>query len=333
MFAEVAGPTCARDVPALFGALASSVPPELYLGARNDGVIPWPRYTDSIANRMGVGEHFQGIARTGRHAIVSAGVMHGPPTSQLVVIEMEDRGAAVRLAPARAGDRVAAVIDVDPALWHAGGIQIAHDVLAVALFGDDPVSGELRFFDVADPTAPREIAGARVARARKLYAAGLARLDDGRWLALAWDDEHLELLRSRGADLAGGFDDDALFIEPGDVAGGFQGGGCGLGCGTYQSVNLLRDCNGELFAVGTRNEQKAAPAIPGPDIAGLYRLTLGSSAASLALVEHRTFTCADQQCNFAAAAGIHLIDEHQLVLYSAYHWLRNDGARLLFNEL
>lgn len=330
---------CVDDVPSRFRAIAAEVPPSRYLGAHN-AVIPWPRYSDGIENNLGAGEHFQGIARVGNHLIVSGGVMNGPRTSQLVVIEMGGRDPAARFAPAAStgaalaeGDSVVAVVDLDPVLWHAGGIQIADEILVVALETGDPPTGELRFYDVADPTSPREL-GPRIARDRKLYAAALARLEDGRLLAISWDDARLELVRSRSADIGDGFEDGSFTIHPDDVVGGFQGGPCGIGCGSYQAINLVPDCAGGLFLVATRNAQQLAPVLPGDEVASLYALTFAADGApSLALVERRSFHCADRQCNFAAAAGVHVLNAENLLLYAAYHWLQEGGARLRFNEM
>jgi hypothetical protein len=45
--------------------------------------------------------------------------------------------------------------------------------------------------------------------------------------------------------------------------------------------------------------------------------------------DRRRFGCHDRQCNFAAAAGVYVLDGH-VALYAAYHWLQDD--RLLFDE-
>jgi hypothetical protein len=226
--------------------------------------------------------------------------------------------------------------DLEAVLWHAGGFQIADGVAAIALAGDDGNAGEVRFYDVAESLAGdgsgalREL-GPRIVRDHKLYAAAMARDVDGRFVIVTWDDEQLEVHRSLTARLDDGLAEETAIIDPDDVDD-FQGGGCGLGCGTYQSINLVRGCgDGALFIVATRNTNKLAPSIDGDDLASLYALTLaGPTAATLALVDRRAFTCADRQCNFAAAAGVHVVDQDRLALYGAYHWLQDD--RVLFNE-
>jgi hypothetical protein len=237
------------------------------------------------------------------------------------------------LASANADDRIVAAIDLDGDLWHAGGIQVHDGVLAVPLTGGDPVAGEIRFYDVVDPTGPQEL-DARIARDRSLYATALTRFADGRFLVLLWDDDVIELVRSASADLADGFDAAPTIIATADVDGGFAGGGCGLPCGTYQAMNFVRDCDGRLFVIGTRNEQKAAPVMAGADLATLYELTgADGDAPAMSFVARREFACDDGRCSFAAAAGVYIVDDTHLALYSAYHWLQDDGARLAFDEL
>ncbi len=307
------------DVAARFREIPVDVAPAHQLALDNDEVLPPPRYTDSAANLFGLTEHFQGLQRLGSMLVLSAGVANGDRMSHLVLLDGDAR-------------RVMGAIDLDPVLWHAGGIQLAGTLAAVPLAGDDSFVGEVRFIDLAAAAAPREL-DLRIHRAHKIYAAGFAREPDGRVVVLLWDDEQLELFRSRSATLEDGFGDESAVVFPADVIGGFQGGGCGLGCGTYQSVNLLVGCGGALFIVGTRNSNKAAPAIPGDNLASLYALTWPrdeGAAATLELVERRSFTCADRQCNVAAAAGIAVLDRDRLALYAAYHWLQDD--RVLLNE-
>lgn len=328
---------CVTDVPGRFAALATDPAPEQYLSAINGGVLPWPRYTDSAANSFGFLEHFQGLQRIGRYLLVSGGVAYGPPTSQLILVEMGSRGADETWAPPAGGpafvpapeDAIVATFDLDPTLWHAGGIQVADGIVAVPLAGDD-VPSELRFYDLSDLSAPRELAP-RVVRDHDLYVAALTRMPDGRFLALWWDDVVMELTFSLTSDLDDGLDETSALIVPADVAGGFQEGGCGVACGTYQAMNLVRDCGGPLFLVATRNSEKLSPTIPGDNLASLYELGWAGGEPTMSLVDRREFACHDRQCNFAAASGVAVLGD-DLALYGAYHWLQDDGTRLLFQE-
>lgn len=326
---------CVEDVPARFAALATEVDEARYLSARNDGVLPWPRYTDSIDNSFGLLEHFQGLQRVGNRLLVTGGVAYGERTSQLLVAEMGSRDPDGPWAPVGAppfapdGDGLVAAIDLDPVLWHAGGFQVADGVAAIPLAGDDPNAGEVRFYDLSDVLAPRELSP-RIARPHDLYVAGIVRAADGRFVVLVWDDEVIELHRSSTTDLEDGLADASVVVTPADVDGGFQGGGCLLGCGTYQAMNLVLDCAGSLYVVATRNETKLSPTIPGDNLASLYELRWDDGSDPLMrFVDRRTFGCHDRQCNFAAAAGVSVLDGH-LALYAAYHWLQDD--RLLFDE-
>lgn len=321
-----AGPICVDNVPVRFADLPTNVDPSRYLSAHNDpAILPPPLYTGSLR------EHFQGIQRRGRTLFVTGGVEGSDARSQLIAVEMGSMSSSAAWTRTSVQvsdqDRVIAANELDRTLWHAGGFQLAGNIAAIALETDG--AGEIRFYDVSDPRALREL-GPRVVRTHKIYAAAIVQSFDRRFDIVAWDDEMLEVFRSSSAELEEGLASASSIIRPEDVSGGFQQGGCGVGCGTYQSINLVLDCEGTVFMIATRNSQKTAPTLPGSNFASLYQMTVGTSSASLQLVDRKDFECHDRQCNFAAAAGIHVLEDRSLALYSAYHWLQD--SRLLFNE-
>lgn len=333
--------SCIDDVPLRFSEIPTEIAPggdtSRYLGARNS-VIAWPRYTSDSSNSFGVGEHFEGVQRFGRKLLLTgAGKFFTPSTSHLVIIEMGTRSETGAWAVPAYGhdwqsppmeDRITSLITLDTTLWHGGGIQVNEDVLAVPLYGDASGS-EIRFYRLSDP--PQELTTAKITRASsEAKAVALTRQPDGRWVLLAWDDSSLDFFVSNTARLEDGFPTTFSSVTPAMVSGGFQGGGCGLPCGTYQNVNFVKQCDGALFFIGTRNTQKGAPTVPGQDFASLYRVEL--TGPSVTFVSRREFFCHDQQCNFGAAASPFIQDSTHLVLYGASHWLHDGNSRYNFNE-
>jgi hypothetical protein len=324
-----------------------------YLGARNT-LIPWPRYTSQSENNFGLEEHFQGIQRlgawdhtTGRHFVLSGGIKNGTPQkSQLIVFEMgtqpatgpwalPDYGYDYENPPA--ADRTVAVVDIDTTYWHAGGIQALNNLVAVPLYGDGTGS-EVRYFDLQVPTAPVELSGIRLSRPHTTSnAAALTVLPNGYYMTLVWDDQNLEFHLSNSTDVLAGFQGGFQRVAPAEVVGGFAGGGCGSsGCGTYQSINFVNQCDGTVYLVAARNTQLASPTVTGTDYASLYRVTWpgGDYGAkpTVTWVKRRQFYCYNQQCNFGAAAGVYANDGDHLYLYGASHWLHNGNARYNYNE-
>lgn len=320
-----------------------------YLGANNYGSIPWPRYTSNKANRFGLGEHFQAIQRIGRYIVVSGGIKNGNPRrSQLVVIQMGSQSETAPWALPRyhnqynyknphPADRIVKVVNMDERLWHAGGIQFVGHVLAVPIFGNEGDS-EVRFYDFETPKNPKLIPEITIKRpSAKSNAVAVSRLVDGHYVALVWNDTWLDFHVSRTTDIRDGFRPNALSIHRDSIPGGFQDEGCGItGCGAYQNLNLVRQCDGKLFLVGMRNTQKGSPTVTGKDYATLYRLDWTTSGYQrpprVTKLRARQYYCYNQQCNFGAGAGLYVADRDHLWLYGASHWLHNGNRRYNFNE-
>lgn len=317
-----------------------------YLGARNDGIIPWPDYTSTDDNELGLGEHFQGIQRIGQHLILSGGIKTGIRRSQLIVIKMRTQSESGPWALPKYGfsykkpppeDRIAIVVDIDRLQWHAGGIQAMGDVIAVPIYGDGAGS-EIRYFDFSNRNnGPTEIEGIRLTKSdMKSKAVALTQLQNHHYMTMVWDDENLDFHYSNSPDIGNGFQTAYTRVNKGDVQGGFQPGGGGIsGNGTYQSVNFVRDSDNTVYFVAVRNQQKASPTFPGKDFADLYKVSWPNgyeAEPEISRVEHKQMYCYNGQCNFGAGAGIYIDDEQHLFLYGASHWLHGGNARYNFNE-
>ncbi len=340
-------PSCIDDVPLRFSQIPRHVEAAQGLAADQKDVIPWPRYTSSLQNHGGLNEHFQGIQRVGHYVLLTgSGKYFEPATGHLVVLEMASRsevgawslpnGSASATTPSST-DRIVALVDLDLENWHAGGMQRFDEWLAVALYGDETTRSVVRFYGLEDPTKPREVTGARIERdASSVKAVAGTRLADDRYLVVTWDDVTLDFFLSKSTRLEDGFSQAPNVVTQAEVAGGFQGGGCGVsGCGTYQNVNFVRQCDGTLFLVGARNEEKASPTLKGNDLASLYRVDLPDgveNAPRITFVSRFSFSCEDERCNFGSGAGIHVLDPTHLALYGASHWLHDGNARYDFTE-
>ncbi|MDX1650231.1 MAG: hypothetical protein R3263_10290, partial [Myxococcota bacterium] len=330
-----------------------------YLGAHNR-VIPAPHYTSNVANSsvqldwkavdFGA-EHFQGVQRKGRHLILSGGMKYTEPQrAQLIVVEMGSRPAegpwSIPAYPAshkdpHPADRIVSVVDLDQRLWHAGGIQRDGDVLAVGLFGGG--ASQVRFYDVRDPTRPVEIEGARIARRAKSHAAGLTTLADGRHLAVAWDDAHLDFYRSRSPDVADGFEPGFQRVHKREAEGGVTPGGCPddveaalhgrVGpCGTFQNVNLVTDCDDDTYLLGFRNTNKNILG-EGGDFAALYEVRWPGgydAKPAVRLVDRKHMYCYGP-CNFGGGAGIYRAGS-AFFIYGVAPYLHGGNDRVNFNE-
>jgi len=317
-----------------------------YLGARNDGTIPWPDYTTSGDNELGLGEHFQGIQRIGQYLILSGGIKTGIRRSQLIVIKMGTQSETGPWALPRYGfsykkpppkDRIVKVVDIDRVKWHAGGIQAMGKIIAVPIYGGPPGSG-IRYFDFSVPeNGPVEIEGIRLTKSdMNSKAVALTQLPNDHYMTMVWDDEYLDFHYSNSDDIQNGFQTTHTRVHKNEVQGGFQPGGAGIsGFGTYQSVNFVRDCDNTVYFVAARNQQKGSPTFPGDDYADLYKVLWPNgyeARPEISLVDHRQLYCYNQQCNFGAGAGIYVDDEQHFFLYGASHWLHGGNARYNFNE-
>ncbi len=246
------------DVPTRFDA----IPPKIrrsaiagstrrYLGARNNDTIPWPDYTSSHDNELGLGEHMQGIQRIKQHLIVTGGVKTGIRKSQFIIIKMGSQSALQPWSLPKYGypykkpderDCIVKVIDVDRSLWHAGGIQAVGDVVAIPVYGSDKKKpgSEVRFFNFDNPESPKELTGITLVKPDiESKAIAMTRTPDNYYVLMVWDDQVLDFHRSKTTVITEGFSETPVRLRKSEVIGGFQPGGGGQsGTGTYQSLNF-----------------------------------------------------------------------------------------------
>jgi hypothetical protein len=280
----------------------------------------------------GYRQHWQGIQRTGfgagRHFFVSRS---GSGTAVLVVRfgSAPDAGGrlatdTILIAPPE-GDQVVSRIPFDSGFAHAGGLALAGTVLAVPMDGRN--RSQVAFFDVSDPEAPRRIGGLDHSTARppssrdEASAVAMARLSDGRYLLVlgVHSSKIVEFYRSHTPWL----DDSAPAF---DHLGILRG----LGVGGFQNLALLSQCDGSLFLVGTHNTAVPPPSRGrdhlhwyhlGPGPGGMPRLKKGGE---------RWLHC--DHCSLAAAAGLFVTPEREVLLYATEFWNRKEGDWVAVEE-
>lgn len=293
--------------------------------------------------------HWQGVQRLmthgGRYLAISRSVEDADVG--FVVVEMGSRdgsGARFRsnrlqpnvtalVTPPPAEDGVVVQVPRDPEFHHAGGIQALGNFLALPVERSDvinPVTGEIiapgaskvLFYDMSDPLAPRRMATEvdHTLLADAAGAAFIARLADDRILVGIGrgDSTVLDFYVSSGSEL------ETAVFEPfdewgrGEARSDLPDGDDNFAA--YQSINLVTQCDGTLFLVGTH--ENTAIGV-GRDFADTFRLENGAGDdVVITKVARRHLRC-EGQCNLDAAGGVYLDPEGQILVYGTEH--DNDG--------
>ncbi|HYC33377.1 MAG TPA: hypothetical protein VEB59_13910 [Gemmatimonadales bacterium] len=295
----------------------------------------WPRYTDTGDNGGGLDNHFQGIQRLRApgYAVMSGGDPH-QPRSHLFVIRMGSRGAAAMwgsnllqssLPPV--DDVFVARVDLDATLWHAGGMALLGDVLAVPIESSDRGGSRIEFLSFRDPVRPTDLGSGIPRRGPKAGAVALTRMDDGRFLAAVWSDSeltapgrHLDFYLSTGPTLlrTGWFGPVCFTTEVAAIP-------------KYQTIALLWNVDEagrrtDLFLLGFENGARQSPDPRGPNYGNIYHVTLpaelGGPGATLELAplgDRKIFRCAERFADMDAATGAYRSPTGTFGVYCAYH--------------
>jgi hypothetical protein len=259
----------------------------------------------------GLFRHFQGIARLARE-----------DGTWLAVSRSGSPNAVALVGPSG----VVSEITGPQGLTHAGGIQVLGTVLAVP-FEHKQGQSRVVLYDVADPARPRvlyELDRSDVPAPSEpghASAVALSRLADGRLLMIVGvrSSKVLDIYVSNHADLgAPGLD----FTRVGTLQDAIDG--------RFQSHNLVTQCDGSLFLVGAYNTGFPAPAL-GHDRLRWYRLGT-SRDGGVELIEAGTRRVDCRRCNFAAAAGVFVTGEGELVLYGIEHGGSGPGRTMSYEE-
>jgi len=139
---------------------------------------------------------------------------------------------------------------------------------------------------------------------------------------------------SKSAQFTDGFLGTPVRWQRGELAAGKDGD---HNFGDYQSIQIVTQSDGNIFLIGLHNTSPTAPTIPGRDFVDLFAVTFPPSVLdaeptlakpAITKVGKRQMFCHDLQCNMDGAAGVHVTDAGQLVVYATYHWRSGGIIRL-----
>ncbi|MGH7553680.1 MAG: hypothetical protein ACREMQ_11705, partial [Longimicrobiales bacterium] len=283
--------------------------------------------------------------RDGRHFVISGGDLNEPASHAFIARIASGQGVGpwgcniLLSREPSLGDSVVRTLAFDRDLWHAGGLALLGDVLAVPIEGD--LRSRIIFIDLGDLEKPVRIPSDIERPDRKAGAVALTRRTDGRFVCAVWCEVQaprprgrIDFYLSRDDDLRAGFLGQPLEWRYGDVALPVPRPGESAPeprDPAYQCINFVTDSSGALYLVGTENGSEKAPIFGGPDRADLFRVELPASFGVVAgppplltRISTRRLFCRDDFGNFDAAAGLYVDPEGRLHLYSAFHW-RMDG--------
>lgn len=319
---------CIPDVSAGVAALGS--PDAELMGFRMNG--------QQGLNRLFA--HWQGIQRVpggdGRWLVLSrsrsdAGFLMVHLGSRA---EGGDRFGSNRVSPDRAPgetppppeDGVVRALPAPEGFTHGGGMQMLGQVLVVPFEGGGRHS-VVAFYDLSRPEAPRLL---HLLRHEGLpppsdpghaSAAGLVKLADGRFLLLV--GEH----SSKVLDF---YVSDGTALDPAELTFRWITTLKGVVTGGFQNMNLVTQCDGTVYLVGTHNTSLPPPAL-GSDMIRWYRLANGAdNQLEIHLEGTRHLVC--RRCNFAAGAGLYVNPSGEVLLYAVAHNDAGPGGSVEFEE-
>ncbi len=290
--------------------------------------------------------HYQGIQRFGKFILVTGNTSR---SGEILIAEMGSRPASGKFRSNRissnsppSNDRVVKVLDVSQRLTHAGGFQVTGKVLAVGVEGNG--RSEVVLYNIENPRNPQELY--RIARnsaaggfndAPSAGAIALEQRRDGRFLLLVGraNSNVLDMYLSQNGNIRS---NTFALIDSWHER---ELQGMDREFGNYQNINLVRQCDGQLFFVGLHKNINVGGAVRGgQDWADLFKVEVqerGGTGKSntesyrtvVTKVANRHLYCRDI-CDFDAGAGIYVSPQHSLFIYGIEHWRHNGIAR--FNE-
>lgn len=316
---------CARDVVATVDALAADgAALGFHSGTDQQGqIIPWPRYLAIAENTFGLNNHFQSVVRlpNAPYVIVSGSNIDSG-NAQAFIASIGSRPIRGRwgtnvtdTALPAPTDQIVRGLTLMTERWHAGGMSAMGSIVAIPIESDG--SSDIQFWDFRDPTDPEEI-GSLIARPDDQAAAvALHRLDDGRIVFIARDKQIVDVYVSRTPFLEDGFDSEDYVRW--DSPSGLDG------MNNAQNIDLVRDCDGPLYLVTSRNTSIAAPIVPGSDHIYVFEVELpdpeAGTSGGFELVLDKEVSCdSGFLCNLDAAGSAFVTDTHELIYYGGRHF-------------
>lgn len=323
-----------------------------------------PRYGDFIAvtenNKIkedpytGIHNHFQGIQRLkgGNRFVISGGSQKDHHAHLFIVklsyfhLDLKNRkslprrfktgpvGSNVLIKEKIPGvDVLEDIICLETGrYWHAGGISLSGDILAVPLENRDEDKSVIAFYNFNNVKKVQRLKNMIIRSSGKCGAVALTQLQDGRLLCVSWSDDdnkpdRFEIYISKSSKRPFLFGK-AITVNYRDVKNKPEGKS------KFQSIQLLQQKDGKLFLFATQNTNKLAPKFNGNNEALLFQLKLGETPKrtrpTITFLIKRRFAQGGSYFNFAAACGVFVNKQNKLALYSGHHW--RNKKRIRFAE-
>ena len=294
-----------------------------------------------IENYTGLNSHFQGIQRlkSGQYIVLSGGDIN-TPSSHLFIARMGSRSEQGRYRSnllqhgiPDSQDQIVSVISIDDQMWHAGGISVMGDVLAVPL--EDNNSGKIIFYDLTNPENPVLIDHYIDRPTSKSGAVALTELTNGQFLLAAWSDsddqeKRIDFYLSNSTDFSQGFDSSSYTTWYHTQVQAVES--LEANFSDFQTINFINQFDGRLYLAGLHNTSAAAPVFNGADWVDLYTVDFPDgdyqAVPVIKKVANRHFYCEDNHGNFDAAAGVYTDSTGSLGVYSAYFWKEDNQVKI-----
>ncbi len=333
------------DVPLEFARLSEVG--ERLLIRDDDKLIPGDKYTPRNSDTNLARNHIQGIQRLGETGLIvlSAGDAVDR-AAQLLFVEMDaarqsgPMGTNLLSGDPPGTDQLTGMVSLAKGdYWHAGGMSLLGDVLAIPLEALDSGASRVVFLNMANPQEPIFF-GHEIIRHRRVGMAGavaLTKLESGYYLCAVWTDSdsdpdlppRLDVYLSDGIDFRAGFSDPLVTWKQVDFLPRPQE------LIRFQSISFVPQVDGRLYLVAMGNTHPSTtPVLSGSNRAQLFQIDIATlqtnppslGPAAITKLAEREFHCGEY-CNFATAGGIHM-SESGLTLLSAYHWRIGGKIRL-----
>ena len=360
-----------------------------YMAARVDGKIPEKEYVYYDFKAVsGYSNHFQGIKRLREsNYFVFSGGRSKTNQAHLVIAKMGSRPTHTALrsnivdpdfiSKESNVDKIAKILEVNKSpdsatlpinkkFWHAGGLGLYGDILAVPIEGGKedgkPVKGsQILFYSMKNPEDPQLFDFLIERKELKAGCVALTRLPSGRYLlavlsssdskpktyrlrkkrhAVKIQNKRLDFYLSEDEYFHNGFLPDPFFWTTKDL---YLGGDLVPTFSGFQGIDLLvekKPDESSLYLIGFDNRSFAAPIVGGKDFADLYKIEIKSKQLEQAnlmklyfqrikKVDYKKLNESDKQSNFDAGAGVYIQSKKSFFIYGCYHWKVDDSLRFI----
>lgn len=344
-----------------------------YMAARVDGKIPDKEYVYyDFEAASGYSNHFQGIKRLRKsNYFVFSGGHSETKQALLVIAKMGSRPAKNALRSnitnptvcpvVPIADKITTVLQVNESHvldihsinsehWHAGGLGLYSDILAVPIEGKK--GSQILFYSMKNPEKPQLFDFMVDRKEKKAGCVSLTRLPSGKYLlavlsapdsklpelpirkrkyTVKIQDKQLDFYLSESKDFHKGF-----YVKPFSWTTNnlYLDGHLVPTFSSFQGIDLLveeKAGKSSLYLLGFDNRSFAAPIVEGKDFADLYKIDIESKNLrdsalksfkfkTITKIDFKKLNESDKQSNFDAGAGVYIQSKKSFFIYGCYHW-------------